>query len=243
MSQDRKRTNGAVLFSVILRAAVLLLFLSAATWWVIRYSGHMWRILTDVAEEDKLQQWVVSWGVWGPVVFLGIQMLQIVVFVIPGEVVQAAAGYIFGLWGGVAYCLVGAGMGSALAFLLAQWLGRPLVRYLLGTERFDRMEDVLNRRKGIISLFLLFLIPGVPKDVLCYVAGLTPMHAGRFLVVSTLARLPGIWMSVYIGREMAEKSYIEMAIVLGLAGLGLVLGLIFQKRIEAWISRRKAGTE
>jgi len=186
LADEGKRPNGAQLFAAAVRAAVLLLFLGLTTWVVVRYYGHIWRVVTH---PDELQDWVASYGRWGPLVFLGVQILQIVVFVIPGEVVQVAGGYLFGAWGGVGYCVAGAIIGALVVFLAAKWLGRPFVRYLVKAEQFSRLEKVLNRRAGIVTVFVLFLIPGVPKDVLCYVAGLTPMRLGLFLVVSTVARL------------------------------------------------------
>ncbi len=240
MTGEKKSTNGAALFSVTLRAAGLLLFLAATTWVVVRYQEEAWRVVTH---PSQLQEWVGSYRGWGPVVFLGIQVVQVVVFVIPGEVVQVAGGYLFGAWLGVGYCLVGAVIGSALAFLAGKWLGRPFVRYLVTPEQFARMEDVLNRRQGMVTIFVLYLIPGIPKDVLCYVAGVTPIHVGLFLLVTTAARLPGMILSAYFGRAMAEKSYILLVILSILACLALIFGLAFHKRIEAWLSRRKAEKE
>ncbi|HUW59268.1 MAG TPA: TVP38/TMEM64 family protein [Planctomycetota bacterium] len=236
MSQDRSTSNGTVFFTAAVKAGVLVLFLLASTWVIIRYGGHLWKVLTEARE---LQGWVASYGARGPLVFLGIQVFQIIIFVVPGEVVQVAGGYLFGAWAGVTYCVVGAFVGSAIAFLAAKWLGRPFVRCVAGAEKFDRLEAILNRRKGIVTVFLLFLIPGIPKDILCYVAGLTPMRVGVFLTVSALARLPGMILSAYFGHFMAEQSYIHVAVVSLVAFLGLLLGLIFHRRIEAWLSRRR----
>jgi uncharacterized membrane protein YdjX (TVP38/TMEM64 family) len=240
LSENTGRRNGAVFLSVALRAAGLVLFLIATMWVIIRYQENVWRVVTH---SDELQAWVGSYGKWGPVVFLGVQMVQVVVFVIPGEVVQAAGGYLFGGWLGAAYCMVGALIGSTLAFFAAKWLGRPFVQYVVDPARFARLEDVLNRRAGIVTVLVLYVIPGIPKDVLCYVAGVTPIHAGPFLLVSTAARLPGMILSVWFGRALAQESYIELIVVSVLAALGLVLGVIFRRRIEAWVSRKKSGRE
>ena len=99
MSEEQSSSNGVVFFTVAVKAGVLVLFLSASTWVIVRYGGHLWKVVTD---PEDLQGWVESYGPWGPLVFLGVQVLQIIVFVIPGEVVQAAGGYLFGPWAGVA---------------------------------------------------------------------------------------------------------------------------------------------
>ncbi len=231
------RTDRRTLIIAGLKAAALLVFLGATTLLLWRYHRQIWGMVARPAQREEFRAWIGSWGMWGPVAYLGLQVVQIVVFVIPGEFVQGAAGYLFGPWLGAVYCLIGAGMGSALAFLLADWLGRPLVRFFIGAQRFERLEKLLNGRRGFLTVFILFLIPGMPKDTLCYMAGLTPIHFWAFLAVSTLARIPGILLSTLAGDSVAERRYHEFLIICGIGLVALVLGLVFRRRLHGWLSR------
>jgi uncharacterized membrane protein YdjX (TVP38/TMEM64 family) len=231
-----KRTITRALIVATIKAAALLIFLGGTTWAVVYYHDYLWSI---IHQRDRFKDWVLSWGAWGPVVFIGFQVVQIVIFVIPGELTQAAAGYLFGTWLGTFYSLIGSGIGSALAFLLSDWLGRPLVKLLVRPDQFDRLERALNTRKGLVTVFVLFLIPGTPKDTLCYVAGLTPIRFWRLVILSTLARTPGILLSSVLGESVYERNYHEFIAFCCIGLVGLIVGIVFRKRIEAWISRRK----
>lgn len=239
MTEQPKLGNGRALAIAGLKAAALLLFLGGTTWAVVYYHDYLWQIVTH---RNELRQWILSWGAWGPVVYVGVQVIQVMIFVIPGEVVQGVGGYLFGPWLGALCCLVGALIGSALAFLIAGWLGRPLVKLLVRPEQFERFEKILNGRKGLVTVFVLFLIPGTPKDTLCYVAGMTPIHLGTFVLLSTLARVPGIFLSTFLGDTFAERRYHEFVALCAVGLVALILGLIFRKQVEAWMSKR-AGRE
>jgi uncharacterized membrane protein YdjX (TVP38/TMEM64 family) len=214
---------------------MLLVLLGAAALILAHYSDRFWRIITGL---DEFKREIRSWGVWGPLVFIGFQIVQIVIFFIPGEVTQIAGGAIFGPWMGAFYAWIGAVLGSALAFLLAGWLGRPLIKALVKPQTFERIESLLNARKGFVTVFILFVIPGTPKDTLCYVAGLTPIHFWTFVVISSFARIPGILLSTFLGHSVMEKRYVEFLALCAIGLVALVLGLVFQKRIHDWMSRK-----
>lgn len=222
--------------SILLRGLALFLIIAVAAWLAVYYHDFIGEFFRH---PHKLRERVASYGNFGPLVFIGLQVLQIVVFVIPGEVVQAVGGSVFGTWVGLFYCLVGAALGSSIAFLLAKWLGRPFVRAIIKPKDFAKLDNILNHKQGIITTFLLFLIPGIPKDALCYIAGLTPMHFLVFVIVSCIARLPGMFLSTYFGAEFSNRSYANLIILASIAVLAMILGLIFHKRIERWLTRKK----
>ena len=232
---DKPFPKGRLTLSVVLRAAALLLFFVVTSWVLVYYWEQIGGVFTEPA---KLQEWVESFGTWGPLVFLGVQVVQVVVFAIPGEVVQVAAGYLFGTWMGLAWCMLGALIGSAIAFMMAKWLGRPFVERITSAKNAERLEHIVNHRKGMFTIFVLYLIPGIPKDILCYMCGLTPMKLWRFLIVSMVARLPAMLLSTWIGRTIADKNYVLMIFLASVAVVGFILGLVFRKRIEAWFQRQ-----
>ena len=199
----------------------------------------VWRreILGVFTSVGNLRAWITAWGAWAPVAFIIIQAVQVVIFVIPGEVAQIAGGYLFGAWQGTLLSLAGIFIGSTVAFFLARILGKPFVAAVIPKEQRERVEKLLLSRGSKIVFFLLFLIPGIPKDVLCYVAGISPLAFPFFAGASMLGRLPGVVGSSIIGRAAASSRWLLLGIVSGAALVLFVAGMILRPRIQAWLER------
>ena len=116
-----------------------------------------------------------------PLVYVAIQVLQVFVFVIPGDTVQIAGGYLFGFWLGLLLTILGIAAGSSINFWLARALGRPLLERFFPKHQIDRLSAVANGSRAQVGFFLLFVIPGIPKDILCYIAGISPLKFPFFL--------------------------------------------------------------
>jgi uncharacterized membrane protein YdjX (TVP38/TMEM64 family) len=225
----KKLTRG----NVIALAAFPLL-LAAVVVPVIVWHSEIWSIF---ASGQRLREWIAGWGPAAPLVFIGVQIVQVVIFAIPGEVTQVAGGYLFGGWMGLLLSVVGISIGSTIAFFLARLLGRPFVDAVIPARQLERVEKFLGSQRTKIVFFLLFLIPGIPKDILCYVAGVSPLRFPFFILASTLGRLPGIVGSVLIGGAVRSDRWIMLAIVSAVA-LGLfIAGLILRPRLEIWVQR------
>ncbi|TXT49100.1 MAG: hypothetical protein FD137_807 [Spirochaetes bacterium] len=195
-------------------------------------------ILAFFGNREALRAWVDSKGPYSPLVFIGIQIFQVVVFIIPGEITQAAGGFLFGFAEGALLSLAGILLGSAANYALGKALGRPFVRAVLGEHGIERAEATLRNRKKEMGYFLLFLIPGIPKDVLCYFAGMARAPLGTFLAASMAARLPGIIGSSLIGQS-AFKGDLRFALGLtALASLAFIFGLLWKKPMEAFIAEK-----
>ncbi len=201
---------------------------------VIIWRDSLWRLFTS---PQQLREWVAAWGIWAPAIFIALQALQVIVFVIPGEVPQIAGGYLFGAWQGSLLSVVGILIGSAASFFLSRALGRPFVAALFPAAQIEKIERVLTSRSARIVFFLLFLIPGIPKDVLCYVAGLTPMGFPFFATASTLGRLPGIVGSAVIGSAAASSRWVLAGVIGAVAAALFGAGVILRPRIQNWIER------
>lgn len=210
------------------------LFLALLVLSVLLFREELWGRLAD---RESLQSWVENAGVWAPLLFVGVQTVQVVIFIIPGEVAQAAAGYIFGIWEGVAYSLIGIGAGSGFNYIVGSRLGEPFVRRVLGPGRSESFLSVARSYRGRLGFFLFFLIPGIPKDVLCYVAGTARLGFGSFLLLSMSARLPGILGSALIGDAAAREQWHISVALLALAALLSILGLTNRRRLETLIHR------
>ncbi len=186
---------------------------------------------------EGLRDWVKGFGMWAPLVFMGLQFIQVVIFIIPGEVVQIAGGYLFGVLPGLAYSLIGILAGSVFNFLLARLLGHAFISSLMGKESLQKMKKFIDSPKALIGFFLLFLIPGIPKDVLCYAAGLSSMRLGVFLLISFLGRLPALLGSVIIGHAAGSQQWVLAAIVAGLALALFILGVIHRDKVHGWVEK------
>ena len=192
-----------------------------------------WTVILD--SRVSAQEWITQYGFWAPLVYVGVQVFQVVIFVVPGDVVQIAGGYLFGVVPGVIYSLAGIALGSAIDFSVSRLLGRPFVEGVFGAERvaaFDRVTESSQARTGF---FLLFVIPGLPKDVLVYLAGVSTLRFPSFLLVTMAGRLPGILGSAIIGDSAARERWFLSAFVFGLAVVLFVLGLLFRRRLQRWV--------
>ncbi|MBN1698080.1 MAG: TVP38/TMEM64 family protein [Spirochaetales bacterium] len=156
---------------------------------------------------ESLKNWIKSRGIAAPIIFICVQILQVVVFIIPGEFPQVAGGYLFGTAFGTLYSIIGIMIGSAINFYLSKFLGIPFVKALFKEEKFERIQSLATSKRAQIILFILFLIPGLPKDFFTYIAGLSPIGFLSFLVISGSGRLPGIVGSTLIGDAASQKNW------------------------------------
>lgn len=184
---------------------------------------------------ETLRASVAAAGLWGPALFIGLQALQVVVFFIPGELVQIAGGALFGVAGGTMLSVAGIAVGSAIVFAVSRGLGAAFVALLFGAERTERLGALARTPRAAAAFFLLFAIPGIPKDLLCFVAGLSRMRLLPFLAVSLTARLPGIVGSSFMGDAASGGRMGLLLVLLGVASLLLVLGILFRERIYSFI--------
>lgn len=167
-------------------------------------------------------------------IYLFCQIIQVVVTVIPGQVIQVSGGYAFTLPLALFLSLFGIFTGSAISFYIARILGRRAVDVIFGKEKTERYNRVFNTKKGFEVMFLLYLIPGLPKDVLPYFAGVSNMKFIPFMLLSLTGRLPAMMCSLVFGRMLRTRSYYG-AIVLGVA-IAAILIVCFIKREQ--ISRK-----
>jgi len=177
------------------------------------------------------------WGVLAPLVFIGIQALQVVVAPIPGDVTGLLGGFAFGQWLGFVYSTIGLTIGSLAAFWLGRRLGAPFVRRVTGPEVWQRLDFVVEA-EGAILCFIIFLVPGLPKDTLCYLFGVSPLPFWVFALVSTLGRMPGTWVLSAGGAKAATAEYTQLLLLTAVV-TALALPLYYYRsRIISWLRQR-----
>jgi uncharacterized membrane protein YdjX (TVP38/TMEM64 family) len=186
---------------------------------------------------ERLHAWIDSMGVAAPLGFVALQALQVIVFFIPGEIPQVAGGYLFGLCRGTLLSLAGITIGAAFNFSMARGLGVPFVYALFERDRVEKVRRLVDSRRARASFFLLFLIPGIPKDVLCYVGGLSAIRLPLFLLFSSLGRLPGIAGSALIGQAAADRRWLLAGTILAVALVLFLIGFLFRDWIQSFLER------
>jgi uncharacterized membrane protein YdjX (TVP38/TMEM64 family) len=197
--------------------------------------GKLYDLLYD---RQLLKETIRSFGPYSPLAYILIQIAQVVVAPIPGGAIEFMGGYLFGVKAGFLYSIIGSLLGSWIAFGLARIFKKLAVEKFVSLQ--DRKKfDYLIGHEGVILSFLLFLIPGFPKDALCYILGLTPMHTGIFLVISTLGRAPGTLMACLQGGKAFDQQYKTFLILLGISALVILAFYTYHNEIHRWIKMRK----
>ena len=168
-------------------------------------------------------------GPLAPVVFVLLQALQVVVAPIPGQLTAVAGGLLFG-WPGLFYSLVGVEIGSVVAFALSRRLGRPYVERVISDDALARVDGVLNET-GDVVVAVFFLLPGLPDDVICSVAGLSPIGFRKFAVLALVARVPAYVLATLIGSSVAVGDLRVAFVVLVVFGGLSILGYRYREEV------------
>ncbi|MRR18342.1 MAG: TVP38/TMEM64 family protein, partial [Deltaproteobacteria bacterium] len=168
-------------------------------------------------DKNKLVQFIKAQP-YDELIFILLQIVQVVAAPIPGEVTGFIGGYLYGPFWGTIYSTIGLTIGSWLAFILAHFFGEPLLEKVVKKEVFEKFDDFMEH-KGLLVSFLLFLIPGFPKDYLCYIMGVSRMPVLTFIIVSTVGRFFGTMLLSISGNMAQEEHYVLLAIVV----LGAIL--------------------
>ena len=188
--------------------------------------------LTQPHTRELLQRQLESLGIGGWVAFLGIQVIQVVVAMIPGEPIEILAGILYGpLWGTLT-CMLGIFIGSIIVYLLVRKLGMPIVSIFIDPEKFQNLRILQDERRFERIAFLLFFIPGTPKDLLTWAAGLIHIRPLRFFILSPIARLPSILTSTLAGTTLLSGDFSTTVLIFVVTGCISMVGLWAHKKLS-----------
>ena len=163
-------------------------------------------------------------------------MLQVLVAVIPGEPIEVMAGVLYGTWGGLVICLTGVLLGSVLIYYFVKSIGRNPLK----NEAHVRYRILNDPKRVEVLLFLLFLVPGTPKDILLYFAPFLPVKASRFFLLATLARIPSVVTSTFAGAHLAKGDFKVTVAVFLCAGAAGLLGILYNEKLLTLLEKRRA---
>lgn len=205
-------------------AIALVILFSAAVGWFI--GVPMIRLAED---PQAFRDWVDESGIWGRLLFVGMVFIQVLIAFIPGEPVELAAGYAFGVVEGSLLTMAGFLLGSWVIFVLVRRYGVRLVEVFFPAEKIRQIGFLKNPRKTQILSFILMCIPGTPKDFLSYFAGLTPLTLWQWLGIVATARLPSLLTSTITGAAAGEKNYLLSGIMLGITLVISAVGIYYYR--------------
>lgn len=235
MSKNKKRIISIIIMSALLLASVLALILVGQP--LIRF----------VSDSERLRTWVDDNWLGSRLAYIGMIIFQIVVAIIPGEPFEIGAGYAFGGLEGTIICVLGSTIGGTLVFLLVKRFGVKLAELFVSVEKIQSLSFLRDHKKRDMIVFLLFFIPGTPKDVLSYFAGLTNMDVKTWLIITTIAKLPSIITSTVGGNAIGTKQYLFAIVTFGvtllLSGGGLLFYNHYTKKKQGELAAADEKTE
>lgn len=213
----QQKTIAIISFSVVLTLAIL------TTIFVCNW-------LTSFTQES-FKEYILSFGALGYLVLLLLQILQVFIALIPGELLESAAGYAFGPIIGTAICYFGVAIGSAIIFFLTRKFGIKMVELFVSTDKINKLKFLQSERKRNSIIFILFFIPGTPKDLITYFVGLTDIKFTTFLIISLIARVPSVISSTFAGHLLGTGEFLNAVILYGATGIISLIGIIIYNRI------------
>jgi uncharacterized membrane protein YdjX (TVP38/TMEM64 family) len=205
--------------------------------WLVYTDAPAYRFLVRLYVDKKfLKSTLNQWGILAPVLFMSLQALQVIISPIPGDATGFLGGYLFGEWLGLLYSTIGLTVGSVAAFWIGRVLGARYVRTLVSMETWERLGFIVEA-EGSILCFIIYLIPGLPKDIICYLFGISPMPLWLFASLSGLGRMPGTWVLSAQGAHVETGHYLELVVVSAVfAAVALPL-YYYRNRIVGWVRR------
>lgn len=205
-----------------------ILFISAIVFVSVKYAPF---IIHTISNTERFRDYILSFGIKGIFIFLGFQIAHIAIPVIPGELVQMAGGYIYGVMAGSILLIIGTVIGTTAIFFISRSIGYPIVNIFVSKKKLKKFSFLTNSSKVEMAMFILFLIPGIPKDTLVYIAGVTPIKPARFIIISLAARTPCIIGSAFIGASILDKNYKSAITIAIFLIIIFTAGIVFRKKL------------
>ncbi len=228
MKTDRQRKIAA---AVLLCAVIAVL--TAAGFVVGR------PLMRYVSEPERFRVWVDEHGAAGRLVYIATVIFQVIVALMPGEPFEILGGYAFGAVEGTLLCLGAASIGSICVFMLVRRFGMGLARIFFSPEKLESARFLRSSPRRDLFFLIIFMLPGTPKDLLSYFAGLTDIRFGTWLVICSVGRIPSIVSSTVGGNALGEKNYLAAIIVFALSLSVSLAGMLVYSRLSKKSENKK----
>ena len=231
MAANSSRIKFKILMGLISGIILILVILFRESIW--ENGSDLYHVLMD---RDRIRDFIVSFGWGAPLVFMGIQILQVIFAPVPGEATGFIGGYLFGILKGFLYSSAALAVGSWINFAIGRFLGVRFVRKMIPANKFEKFDSML-KRQGVIVLFLLFVFPGFPKDYLCLFLGLSTLPLKVFLVLAAVGRMPGTFLLNLQGAYLFEENYLLLGITAGACAILAFIVYRYRANIYQWVER------
>ncbi|MBW2657216.1 MAG: TVP38/TMEM64 family protein [Deltaproteobacteria bacterium] len=209
---------------------ILVVLFCDSIWENVSFYYHL------LSDRDKVRDFIASFGLGAPLIFMGIQILQVIFAPVPGEATGFIGGYLFGVLQGFIYSSVALAIGSWINFSIGRFLGVRFVRKMIPVDKFEKFDSML-KRQGIIVLFLLFVFPGFPKDYLCLFLGLSTLPLKVFILLVSVGRMPGTFLLSLQGAYLFEENYVVLGLVAAVCAVLFVVIYRYRENLYLWIER------
>ena len=237
MSIIRKNISRKTKAKAIALAGVIL-FLTGYIIWDVLAGGPLTALLSN---HDRVVEFVERMGFFAPLIYILLQIAQIILAPIPGQVVGGVGGFVFGWWG-ILWTLIGSTIGYLIMIVISRKFGRSLIEKIFKKSAMDKFDFIFGENAAII-LFLVFLLPGLPDDMVGYMAGLTDIPIKKLIVLMTLGHIPTIIITNYIGMGLGESNLAPVIIVSVLVVVVFGLALFKKDSIIKFLKGQKPGDE
>ena len=219
----RNLKNHAVLFGYLIGIATLGLL-----------AFYYWQPLVQMyTNPDEIRTFIEGFGIFGPLVFIFFQFLQVIIFFVPGAVFTIAGGYLFGTFVGTVYSIIGTMIGSILVFLVSRKYGRPFVEKIVHRKELQHF-DAFFKKRGKISIVITRMVPVIfPNDAVSMAAGITPIKFRDYVLYSIIGFIPHLFLLNYFGVELTKEFNPSTVIILTLVGLS-GMAYIFRHPIKVF---------
>ena len=225
MSEDKfvqRHKKGVGILSIV----VFIVFSVLVCWFIGRPMLHF------VSEPENFRSWIDSKGFFGQLIFIGMVALQVVFAVIPGEPLEIGAGYAFGALEGTVLCIIGGFVGSMIVFAFVRTFGIRVVELFFPIEKINNLRFLKNSKNFEVVAFLIFMIPGTPKDIIVYFLGVTKIKTTHFAIITSVARLPSVVTSTIGGNALGMQNYMFAIVVFAATLLISVIGFLIYRVIS-----------
>ena len=228
MNRNKKRATPLRKFLSFLQLLLLGVILIGIPLYII-FIHPEW--IEQVNSLEKAEAFLNSYQSQSYLIYTGIQVIQIIICVIPGQFMNMAAGWLFGFPIAFILSIAGAAIGTFTTYHMSKLLGRKAIRNLIKPEKYDHFLARLNSKRAYITVFILYLVPGLPKDILGYVAGISDVKFIPFLFISIIGRLPSLSVSVMVGSMLYKGSYIGVILISSLMVGIFIWGFVNRKKV------------
>lgn len=196
-----------------------------------------WNMLINIYEErGQVRSFFADWPILAPIFFMALQITQVVISFVPGEATGILGGFLFGPGLGLIYSTIGLTIGSMAAFFAGRYFRALIKPYIEQTGLYNRLE-YLAEHQGVFIAFIFYLIPGFPKDILCYIMGFSRIPWQAFFVISTIGRMPGTWLLTTQGADLYDSNIHHAAAIFAISLLLMTPVWFYREKIYAWIEK------